>query len=505
MSSKTFQDFGFSPAILQGVELAGFKIPSPIQEEAIPLVMQGRDLIAQAQTGTGKTAAFGLPTMNNLKQTGSVEILVITPTRELCSQVSDELFRLGKCAHVRTVAVYGGQSIQRQAELVNRGAHVLVATPGRLLDHLRSKRFKTFSPSVVILDEADEMLDMGFIEDLDKIFSYLPEERQTLLFSATMPPAIRKLAEKNLNNPAAVKTVSGETTSKDITQRYYVVGEHERADAMVRLMESEDPDKAIAFCRTKREVDALSQTLVALGYSAKGLHGDMEQRQREQTIQDLKRGKIEILVATDVAARGLDVTGISHVFNYHIPMDPESYVHRIGRTGRAGSKGIAITLLSPHEYRNLKRIQSVTGAEMEANVVPSLQEMETLQDKKILQSLHGQPSRQGAWRIIKALEGKMDIEEIANKALSLLLEKVEMSGPDQIGMSLQEVERLQKRSNEYGGGGGYRGGRGGGGGYRGKGGGGGGYKGKGGGGGGGYKGKGGGGGSRGPKKGGRGN
>lgn len=446
---NAFEQFGFNPSILKGLKEAGFKIPSPIQLKAIPEVLKGRDMIAQAQTGTGKTAAFGLPTMNGLHQTGNVEIMVITPTRELASQVSDELFRLGKYANIKTVAVYGGQSISRQVELVRRGAQVLVATPGRLLDHLRSGRFKNFAPSVVILDEADEMLDMGFIEDIEKIFTYLPEKRQTLLFSATMPPAIQRLSKHILKDPIQIKTTVGPVTATDVKQSYYVIQEHERTDAMVRLMESEDPEKAIIFCRTKRETESLSFSLVALGYSARPLHGDMEQRQREQSIGAFKKGEVEILVATDVAARGLDVTGVSHVFNYHMPFDPESYVHRIGRTGRAGQKGIAITLVTPLEYKNMKRIQDVTGASILPNEIPTIREVEKIQDEKLVKSIHDQVIKKGASRVLDVLEKEMDLQLIAGKILSMLLENTQISGPDRIGMKSDQIDRLRGRTQNY--------------------------------------------------------
>ncbi|MBE9537268.1 MAG: DEAD/DEAH box helicase, partial [Proteobacteria bacterium] len=361
--AETFLEFGFNDGILKGVKEAGFRAPSPVQQRAIPVVMAGSDVVAQAQTGTGKTAAFGLPTMNNIDTKGGVALLVIVPTRELAEQVSEELYRLGHFAGIRTVAVYGGQSIGRQVEMIHRGAQVVVATPGRLLDHLRSKRLRRFTPSIVVLDEADEMLDMGFLEDIEAIFGYLPEKRQTLLFSATMPAPIRALSKKILKTPTAIDVTPKEiTTNPDISQRYYVIHEREREEAMVRLIDTESPSKSIVFCRTKREADKLSTTLLSRGYSAKALHGDMEQRARNETIATFKKGQVDMLVATDVAARGLDISDVSHVFNYHIPFDPQSYIHRIGRTGRAGKKGIAITLVTPLEFKELSRIMKVSGA-----------------------------------------------------------------------------------------------------------------------------------------------
>ena len=363
-----FDDLGLKQEILQSIKYAGFTVPSPIQAEAIPIVLQGRDMVGQAHTGTGKTAAFSLPALNNMKMDGTVEMLVITPTRELATQVSDEIFKYGRNINAKTVTVYGGSSYTRQLDLINRGASVVVATPGRLLDILKRNMIKDFAPSIVVLDEADEMLDMGFLDDINEIFSYLPTNRQTLLFSATMPQPIKTLASRILNNPAFVSITKGETTNSDIEQLYYVIDEHERDDAIIRLMDSEITKKSIVFCRTKSEVDRLSNVLSNAGYLANGLHGDMEQRQRETVIKGFKSNSVKVLVATDVAARGIHVDNISHVFNYHIPFDPESYVHRIGRTGRAGTKGKAITLLTPLEFKELQRIKQKVGRDRKSVV-----------------------------------------------------------------------------------------------------------------------------------------
>ncbi|RMG01236.1 MAG: DEAD/DEAH box helicase, partial [Nitrospirae bacterium] len=327
--SDSFDEYGFSDAILKGIHEAGFRAPSPIQKKAIPLIMEGRDLIGRAQTGTGKTAAFGLPAMDRIHREGGA-LLVITPTRELASQVSEELYKLGRYAGIKTVSVYGGQPINRQAELINRGAQVVTATPGRLLDHLRSGRIKRFRPTIVVLDEGDEMLDMGFINDIEMIFHLLPEKRQTMLFSATIPNEIKSLAERILQDPVTVDVTPVNVTPEGIKQRYYVIQEREREAALIRLIDAEVPHKALVFCRTKKETDQLSTTLVSRGYSARALHGDMSQTERNRAINSFRKGDIDLLVATDVAARGLDITDVTHVFNYHIPFDPESYVHRIG-------------------------------------------------------------------------------------------------------------------------------------------------------------------------------
>ncbi|MCV6608179.1 MAG: DEAD/DEAH box helicase, partial [Campylobacterales bacterium] len=364
-----FEEFELSSEVLKGVKEAGFKEASPIQQQAIPTVLRGVDVVAQAHTGTGKTAAFGLPIMSMMETDNKADVLVITPTRELAMQVSDELYKLGRFAGVRTVTIYGGQSYSRQIDQIKRGASIIVATPGRLLDLLESGRIE-IDPNYVVLDEADEMLDMGFLEDINKIFSHLPEKRQTLLFSATMPEPIKRLSAKILKNPEYIQITERETTNKNISQEYYVVEEKERIDAVIRLMNYYDPEKSIIFCRMKREADDLAHNLTAKGYMAKALHGDMDQRSREDAIRAFKKGAVDTLVATDVAARGLDIQGVTHVFNYHIPFDPESYVHRIGRTGRAGKTGLAITLVTPMEFRELQRIKKIVGTTMEHKFVP---------------------------------------------------------------------------------------------------------------------------------------
>ena len=366
----TFEELNLRPEIMRAIQEAGFTEPSPIQKDAIPVVMQGRDIIAQAQTGTGKTAAFGLPALNMLSMNEGVEVLVITPTRELCTQVSDEIYKFGRFLGVKTVAVYGGQSIGRQVDFIERGAQIVVATPGRMLDHLKNGRLSNFTPKIVILDEADEMLDMGFLEDIEEIFDFLPLNRQTLLFSATMPDAIKKLALKILHNPATIKIEKKEVTNENIEQMYFVMEERERQDALIRLIDAEVPTKAVIFARTKRDADELSSTLLAKGYSTKPLHGDMDQRQREEAIKSFRASKIDILVATDVAARGLDISDVSHVFNYHIPLDPESYVHRIGRTGRAGREGKAISFCDTEEKSFLKDIEKAIKLKVPVHPTP---------------------------------------------------------------------------------------------------------------------------------------
>jgi len=459
--SITFNDLGLNKDLLQAVKHAGFVTPSPIQQQAIPVVLAGRDMVGQAHTGTGKTAAFGLPALNNIKHDGSVGLLVITPTRELATQVSDELFKYGRNLGARTVTVYGGSSYKRQLDLINRGASVVVATPGRLLDILKRGMLKDFAPSMVVLDEADEMLDMGFLDDINEIFSYLPSSRQTLLFSATMPRPIKLLAERILDNPEFISITKGETTNTDITQEYYVIDESERDDAIIRLMDAELTGKAVVFCRTKSEVDRLSNVLSNAGYLANGLHGDMEQRQRETVIKGFKENSVKVLVATDVAARGIHVNNISHVFNYHIPFDPESYVHRIGRTGRAGTKGKAITLVTPMEFKELQRIKSKVGTSMNHAFVPSKNDLRANNLKSIVKVVEEQKVYDEAHQILDMLKQDIDEEQIMYKLASMLLDRQTVKGPSNIGIPAEKLEAILERAMKRGGGGGGRGGRGG--------------------------------------------
>lgn len=436
-----FKQFNLNENLEKALSEAGFKTPSPIQKEAIPLVLQGCDIVAQAHTGTGKTAAFGLPLIELMQKTKGVQILVVTPTRELCMQVSDELYKLGKYDGVKTVSIYGGQSYQRQINQIQNGANIVVATPGRLLDLLKSEQI-SINPNFVVLDEADEMLDMGFLDDIKQILTFTPKNSQKLLFSATMPEPIKKIAKEFLRDPKYIQITTKVTTNEDIKQEYYVVEEKERTDATVRLIDYYDPQKAIIFCRMKKEADALSNTLLAKGYAAKALHGDMEQREREITIKAFKGSQIEILVATDVAARGLDIGGVSHVFNYHIPFNPESYVHRIGRTGRAGQKGVAITLVSPLEFRDLQRITKSVGSVILHKFVPTMQVLSDDLSKKMVQKICEQGISEKANELLELLQEKMDLTQISLKILTIIIQNQKLSGPETIGLDAKSIKRL---------------------------------------------------------------
>lgn len=439
----TFEDFNFKPSLAKAIKDAGFKEPSPVQAEAMPIVLNGSDIVAQAHTGTGKTAAFGLPVLDMMECDGSVEAVVIVPTRELATQVSDEIFRFGKYLGINTATVYGGSSYNRQIKHIEK-ASVVVATPGRFLDLLSNGQIN-IEPKFVILDEADEMLDMGFLDDIKEIFTFFGGSRQTLMFSATMPKPIKELASTILYRPEFVTITKKNTTNENIKQYYYVVDERERDDALIRLMDYKNPVKSIVFCRTKKEVDRLSTFLVSQGQSAKGLHGDMEQRQREEVIRAFKRGSLETLIATDVAARGLDVSDVSHVFNYHIPFDSESYVHRIGRTGRAGKEGLAISIVTPHEFNSLKKIQKDVGSKLESRVIPSIQDVQMKHKDVLIEDIKKQEVSDLARDLVEILKKDYVDEDIALKLASMLYSANDIQGSDKIGKTSTEVGKLFER------------------------------------------------------------
>lgn len=445
-----FKDFNFKDELMQAINKAGFTEPSPIQKDAIPIVLSGKDIVAQAQTGTGKTAAFGLPILQNLRRDGSVEALVIVPTRELAMQVSDELFKFGKFLDVKTATIYGGTSYSRQIKHTEN-ASIVIATPGRLLDLLKNEQIN-INPRFIVLDEADEMLDMGFLDDIKTIFKFMPKERQTLLFSATMPEPIKDLARKILIEPEFVTVTKKDMTNTNIVQSYYVVEEYERDDALMRLFDFKNPTKSIVFCKMKRDVDRLATYLVSQGYSAKALHGDLEQRQREEVIKAFKASTIEVLVATDVAARGLDVSDVSHVFNYQLPFDSEPYVHRIGRTGRGGKTGAAVSIVTPSEFRSLQKIQSNIGSMMEAKVVPTIDDVKSKNHTGFMENIKNQVVDPAVCNIIDALKEEFDLSTIAYKLATILTEKDQIKGKNKIGKSHQDIAALIDRlKNDRGG------------------------------------------------------
>jgi ATP-dependent RNA helicase DeaD len=369
----SFDSFGLDEALLQVVSALGYESPSPIQAESIPPLLEGRDILGQAQTGSGKTAAFALPLLSNLNlKQRSPQILVLAPTRELAIQVSEAFQKYaGKLKGFHVVPIYGGQDYRVQFRALDRGVHVVVGTPGRVMDHMRKGSLNLDNLQCLVLDEADEMLRMGFIDDVEWVLEQIPTEHQTALFSATMPKQIAKIAKQYLNDPALIKIQDKSATVDTVRQRYWMVSGMHKLDALTRILEVEDTDGILVFARTKIMTTQLADRLEARGFAAQALNGDMPQNLREVTVNKLKSGKLDILIATDVAARGLDVPRISHVINYDVPYDTETYVHRIGRTARAGREGDAILFISPREKRMLRSIEKATRQKIERMDLPS--------------------------------------------------------------------------------------------------------------------------------------
>lgn len=382
MEIKSFSDMGLKKELLAMIEAKGFVHPTPIQMEAIPWALLGEDIMGQAQTGTGKTAAFGLPILNRVEKGQGLQGLILCPTRELAVQVMKEISFLGSRLDINVLAVYGGQSMERQIHALKQKPEIVVGTPGRLLDHLQRKTISLREVKFLVLDEADEMLDMGFLPDIEKIISFCPRARQTFLFSATLDEKVRRLATKYMRNPRLIVIPSPERTVPVIEQKYYVVKPGLKAEFLCCLLESLPVSSALIFCRTKRGASELACVLQKKGYTANCLHGDMSQRERDYVMNAFRRRSIRLLTATDLAARGLDIKHVSHVINYDIPEDPEIYVHRIGRTGRAGRRGTAITLVEPEQMRWLKSIERYIGRKIEKDFLPL---NEALREKQILQ------------------------------------------------------------------------------------------------------------------------
>lgn len=376
MTTITFAELGLTETTLKALNDLGYEEPTAIQAQTIPLLLEGKDMIAQAQTGTGKTAAFALPILERLNLTQSTpQALILTPTRELAIQVAEAFHSYSKFHRINVLPVYGGQPIERQLRALERGVQVVVGTPGRLLDHIRRGTLPLGQIRFLVLDEADEMLAMGFIEDIESILKETPANRQTALFSATMPDAIVRLAQRYMNEPQRVTVRAEQLTVPQIRQIYYEVGKRDKFEMLARILDYEQPTSAIIFCRTKRDVDMLGERLVARAYPAETIHGDLNQSQRDRVMGRFRGGQAELLIATDVAARGLDIDHVSHVFNYDIPLAAESYVHRIGRTGRAGRTGSAITLVTARERRLWYTIQRTTNGSIQRMNLPTISDV----------------------------------------------------------------------------------------------------------------------------------
>jgi ATP-dependent RNA helicase DeaD len=377
MSNISFNDLNLHPKVLQSIDAMGFEEPSQIQAESIPIILEGYDVIGQAQTGTGKTLAFGAPMLSKIDTNSkNISTLILTPTRELAIQVNDELSKLGKFKKTKLLPLYGGQPIERQIKSLKRGVDVVVGTPGRIIDHINRHTLNLSKIQFLIIDEADEMLNMGFIDDIEFIIKSTNSNRQTLLFSATMPNQIKKLASNYMSKDTKyIKIEKSTLTVEKIKQYYYEIKHKDRFESLCRILDVDEPSSAIIFCKTKRGVDELVESMQARGYNVEGMHGDMNQNQRLNTLRKFKNGTLEFLVATDVAARGIDVENISHVINYDLPQDTEYYVHRIGRTGRANKEGIAYSLVTPREYILLKQIEKFTKSKIKRKEVPTVDDI----------------------------------------------------------------------------------------------------------------------------------
>jgi ATP-dependent RNA helicase DeaD len=438
----TFKDLNLPATLLQALEKVGYEKPSPIQAKSIPLLLEGHDLLGQAQTGTGKTAAFALPMLANIDPDESfVQLLVLAPTRELAIQVS-EAFQVyaSFSKKIKVLPVYGGSSYDNQIRQLKRGVQVVVGTPGRIIDHIKRKTLKLDKLKFLVLDEADEMLRMGFIDDVELILSHAPQERQTALFSATMPDQIKKITQRYLKAPKHVKITSTVSTEAAIKQRYCQVAGHHKLEALTRIMEVEAFDGMIIFVRTKTSTVELSEKLSARGYDVEPLNGDIPQNQRERTVDKLKQGKIDVLVATDVVARGLDVERVSHVINYDIPYDTESYVHRIGRTGRAGRTGDAILFISHREKRLLFAIEKATKKSIEKMDIPSISQLNESRLDRFKKNVIDALDDESIESYMPVIESIMDTSEASPERIMAALAKVaqgdepllftEKDGPD---------------------------------------------------------------------------
>lgn len=377
MKEIRFEDLNIRKEILKGILELGFEVPTPIQAQAIPRLYEGEDIIGQAQTGTGKTAAFGIPMLEKINmQQKTPQILILAPTRELSMQVADEIRKFSRyLTGVKSIAVYGGQPIDRQIKALKQGVHIIVGTPGRILDHIRRKTLRLDEINGVVLDEADQMLDMGFLDDIETILKETPETRQTVMFSATMPKEIEQIARNYMKKPQKIKVVHKELTVPKIAQYYFEVRPHEKLDALCRILDMENADLGIIFCRTKKGVDELVESLQSRGHSVEGIHGDLKQSQRDRVMKKFRDGTLDLLIATDVAARGIDVDDIDLVINYDIPEDFEYYVHRIGRTGRAGREGLAYTLVTGRQIRTLKALESYIKGKIKRKPIPTVNDI----------------------------------------------------------------------------------------------------------------------------------
>jgi ATP-dependent RNA helicase DeaD len=457
-STGGFAALKLSDALVTAVTSLGYEEPTPVQRETIPLLLSGRDMLAQAATGTGKTAAFALPLLDRLARDGGrrrTRGLILVPTRELAMQVAEAIHKYARGSGIAVVPVYGGASMFQQIRSLERGADVVVATPGRALDLLRRESLDLSSIQMLVLDEADEMLDMGFADDLDAILQATPRERQTALFSATMPPRILSIAQKHLKNPQRI-TIAREKTAAGkmprVRQVAYVVSRAHKPAALQRVLDMESPSSALVFCRTRLEVDTLVETLNAHGYRAEALHGGMQQRQRDAVMNRFRAARADLLIATDVAARGLDIEQLSHVINYDLPSAPEAYVHRIGRTGRAGREGTAITLVEPREHRHLRSIEQITKQKVEVASVPTVADLRAKRLELTRASLRErilEGDLDDVRVVVQSLAEEFDVVDVAAAAVKLAHAAVAGDGEPEIPEQRRpEARRPEQRRSE---------------------------------------------------------
>ena len=437
MQTEMFGSLELDKRVVAAIKDMGFEEPSPIQAATIPLVLEGNDVIGQAQTGTGKTAAFGIPLVQSVTDFKHITALIMTPTRELAIQVAEEIGKIGRTRRIKALPVYGGQPIERQIHALKNNVQIVIGTPGRLIDHINRGTIKLDHIHYLVLDEADEMLDMGFVEDMEEIMKVLPAERQTLLFSATMPRPILSLTKKYMKAPKNVTVSKDELTVPLIEQCYYET--KDKIEGLCRLLDTEIDGKLIIFCRTKRGVDDLASALSSRGYMAEGLHGDLSQTQRDRVMKKFREGHADVLIATDVAARGIDIDNITHVVNFDIPQDPESYVHRIGRTGRAGNTGVAMTFITPREFRQLKLIERMVHTKIQRRQLPTGADVVERQREQILAKIHTVlelNQYQDYMTIAEDLLEDYSAADIAAAALKLMQE-----GPKALIAQQEEKER----------------------------------------------------------------
>lgn len=428
MELTKFDELELNPSILRAVEEMGFEEMSPIQAKAIPIMLEGRDIVGQAQTGTGKTAAFGIPLLMRVNpKDKSLQAIVLCPTRELAIQVAEEIRKLGTFMHgIKVLPVYGGQEISKQIRSLKSGVQIIIGTPGRVMDHMRRKTVKFDNISMVVLDEADEMLNMGFREDIETILSQVPQERQTVLFSATMPQPILEIARTYQKDAEMIRVVKKELTVPKIEQFYYEVTQKNKEEVLSRLIDMYNPKLSLVFCNTKKQVDELTEALQGRGYFAEGLHGDLKQQQRDRVMHGFRSGKTEILVATDVAARGIDVDNVEAVFNYDVPQDDEYYVHRIGRTGRAGREGRAFTLIIGREIIKLKDIMRYCNTKIKIQPIPSVNDVTAVKADKILDKLAEIIRNEDLTKMVDIIEERVNEEDYTSLDIAAAFLKMVM-------------------------------------------------------------------------------